>query len=332
MRILVMVADGLLSVLLKVIVVTALALVIHHALDGLPMPVANAVVFLGTVVLTAVALALRERSWRALFSQDMVGRWITFLALLTALLAFSLEIRPWSDHTAAIGPTDYFILFALLLIDMQLRLPFPFFGWGRKRDLLSLVKAGDVRRLREALAAHPEAVNTPSRSGETPLLASLRYTPFNTATMALLLEQGADPDMADAGGITPLLLAIMSNRVDHARLLLDHGASLKAVTPLHIAALAKRPKMAQLFLEHGADVNAISGEGVTPLHLSALRGDFKTTQLLLNHGADINARTDTGETPLDYTVKSRGLFLSVVTRGRHRVADFLRQRGAVSGA
>jgi ankyrin repeat protein len=96
-----------------------------------------------------------------------------------------------------------------------------------------------------------------------------------------LIQEGADVDARDKGGVTPLLLAASEHRVgidltDEIKLLLEAGADVDA-----------RPTAPGL-------------DDYTPLHLVAnMDVGIGPAELLLAHGADINAVTRYNETPLD---------------------------------
>ena len=96
----------------------------------------------------------------------------------------------------------------------------------------------------------------------------------------ILLAAGADPNIGDARGITPLHeVAYKLWDIDAAALLLDHRAN----------------------------INAQSKNGATPLH-SALYGcmfsdDLRMINFLLKRGADIAIKNDLGVTPMDFAEK-----------------------------
>jgi ankyrin repeat protein len=94
--------------------------------------------------------------------------------------------------------------------------------------------------------------------------------------MRALLELGADPNYADAGGFPSLFAAI-----DRA-------------TP-------DRHEVLALLLAAGADVNQRGFNDYTALHQAACRDDMAAVELLLRHGADPDARTriDHYATPLE---------------------------------
>jgi general secretion pathway protein A len=87
-----------------------------------------------------------------------------------------------------------------------------------------------------------------------------------------LLAAGLSPDARDAGGMTPLMLAVTH----------DHGA------------------VAEVLLARGADFDASDGGGVTALMLAANNGRTALLQRLINRGANVNARTGAGWTALTY--------------------------------
>jgi len=100
-----------------------------------------------------------------------------------------------------------------------------------------------------------------------------------------LLAQGADPNLRDERGFTPLHIASAKGLVD----------------------------VAELLLMSGADPNAAGEAGVTPLHLAVLNGNADLVLLLLEHGADPAARDVGGKTPRDLASET----------GRHDLAQLL---------
>ena len=98
-----------------------------------------------------------------------------------------------------------------------------------------------------------------------------------------LLASGADPNAADADGVTPLMAAA-SERADE--------------------------RIAKALIARGADVNATDRWGETALHMAVGRGDPSLVVLFLDHGADVVEDLvspvvdgqDRREHRLDYTV------------------------------
>jgi ankyrin repeat protein len=127
------------------------------------------------------------------------------------------------------------------------------------------------------------------------------YTAINRGNypiVALLLENGADPNAADNCGETQLCLA--SRRCDDrmVNLLIAHDADIEARdedgnTPLILASQHIRNKRAMAaLLGHGADAGVHNNRGETPLHYAScwLGGeDHELAKSLLEHGAIVNA-------------------------------------------
>ena len=87
---------------------------------------------------------------------------------------------------------------------------------------------------------------------------------------------------------------------------LDSGADVNLAnesgdTPLTYAAFMGHLEIVDLLIEKGAQVNVKGLAGWTPVHLAAQRGHKKIIELLIEKGADINSTTDNGfgGTPLD---------------------------------
>lgn len=110
------------------------------------------------------------------------------------------------------------------------------------------------------------------------------------ATTQLLLDLGADVNVADSEGATPLCFASAAADVESMRILLDHGANVNhrditGLTPLHWVA--------------GGFLVPMYSLGTEELPYSEVIG------LLLERGAEINAQSLGGETPLSRSVHNQ---------------------------
>ena len=131
----------------------------------------------------------------------------------------------------------------------------------------------------------------------------------------LLLERGADVNIRDGNGETPLISVMrQSNALAGAdpseiqimRLLLAHGADVSArefdgETALFMALASQNLSGVRLLLEHGATANEKGVEGETPLERAERDADVNPSEtlpmvrLLLEYGADPNAHASTGK-------------------------------------
>ena len=130
----------------------------------------------------------------------------------------------------------------------------------------------------------------------------------DTKTVDSLLRRGADPNVNDRYGRTPLVLAAAYGRADGVRLLLDHGANPNqkdnvGETPLVWAAKDGYTEVVGLLLAHRADPNGKDTSGGTPLVWAAAYGHSDVVKLLLDHGASPNQKSTIGETPLVWAAK-----------------------------
>ena len=135
----------------------------------------------------------------------------------------------------------------------------------------------------------------------------------NAATLAILLDMGADPNALDREGRSPLyLLADHGQREGQAcadwrarvfELLLGAGAdpdlaAPNGQTPLYQAADAADEDILGRLLGAGADPDARNAFGGTALFIPRDHRDARCIERLLAGGADPNARDNDGNTPL----------------------------------
>ncbi|MBV9506634.1 MAG: ankyrin repeat domain-containing protein [Acidobacteriia bacterium] len=213
---------------------------------------------------------------------------------------------------------------------------------GHREVVATLLEHGaDVNAKSEVFdftGLKPKAGSVPMnfpRGGFTALLFAARQGDLESAR--LLVEHGADVNLGDPDGTTPLIVAIINLHYDLAGFLLNHGADPNAAdgkgrTPLYAAVdmhtmdITTRPTpkipdkldsaaVARLLLEKGANPNArllkfipprgvldgpdmTMGEGATPFIRAAHSGDVALMRLLMEHGADPKITTKAGTTAL----------------------------------
>lgn len=117
----------------------------------------------------------------------------------------------------------------------------------------------------------------------------------------LLLKYGANPNIPDEDGDTPLHFMYGRSIGGCLEMLLKHGANVNAQnkdgqTPLHC--VFNSTISTQILLDHGANPSIPDKDGFTPLHLAARGGVDKTVELLMTRGANIDAQDCKGKTPL----------------------------------
>ena len=125
----------------------------------------------------------------------------------------------------------------------------------------------------------------------------------NVAEVRRLLASGADPNVKDKNGTTPLMESSSRGYTDTIRVLLENGANVNARdlagwTPLFWASVSSRTETVRLLLEKGADIKATDNKGRTALFWAAFSGSTDTVRVLLTKGADVNAKDNQGWTPL----------------------------------
>uniref|UniRef100_A0ABD2WKN1 PRANC domain-containing protein n=1 Tax=Trichogramma kaykai TaxID=54128 RepID=A0ABD2WKN1_9HYME len=156
--------------------------------------------------------------------------------------------------------------------------------------------------------------------GDSPLLLALNWR--KTEVVELLLRRGADPNLPNKNGLTPLHVTCQMD--DYGRLAkfffeindeLNQWVPINAPdkfgsTPLHFAIFYKNKNNIESLLRRGADSNLKNAEGSTPLHIIChkylscddLSELFFKINKELNQLVQVNVADNYGRTPLQLAV------------------------------
>ena len=196
---------------------------------------------------------------------------------------------------------------------------------GARDHFLVHVAKGAVAEVAAALDGEETLVNQQDKYGTPPLHIAAELQ--NLAMVNLLLDRGADVNLADAHKETVLFklgVRLFDEALDHwgprppasmhdlsesaqlavAVRLLEAGADVQArnwrrLTPLHRAVRADRIGYVRWLIDHGADVNAADVAGDTPLRRAVTDVQrLPVAKLLIEAGADVNAKTKRGRSVL----------------------------------
>ena len=165
-------------------------------------------------------------------------------------------------------------------------------------------------------------------TGATPLLrAAIKH---DHESMQLLLEHGAEADLPNVMGVTPLMAATSIGVRD-----INFGSSRSPQFATDDQIEDKVIKSLEILLAAGADINARVTDlksrtariarlnqltdrgGQTGIYSTAIRGWPRVAKFMIEHGADVDVVDDLGQSPLDAALgkstRSREVYEDVAT-------------------
>ena len=199
-----------------------------------------------------------------------------------------------------------FCLIVLALLAVSLTYQHTFASTEADRNLISAASLGDIARVKDSLNSGAN-VNIKDDNGQTPLY--LAANGGYTSVVALLLDRGGDAGATTSAGATPLMVAALRNYTDIVKLLIARKASVdfaahNGSTALMWAAVGGHPEIIKLLLDSGAQVNKKTVEGFTALHTAISSDRKEAVKLLLEKGADPNSVAGKDQkTPLIFGVE-----------------------------
>lgn len=146
-------------------------------------------------------------------------------------------------------------------------------NWDGQTALIYACKHRSVSTIRRLLKLNAD-VNAKDNNGVTPFWEACENAYINNETIKVLLDFGANPNIADNNsGATPFLKVCENAYI--------HGEIIK------------------MLLDFGANPNIAFFDGTTSLMCLASRGNTEFMEILIQSGADVNAKNNKGQTALD---------------------------------
>jgi hypothetical protein len=151
-------------------------------------------------------------------------------------------------------------------------------------QLIKAIRSNSIQRAQDEIL-RTEDINFRDQDGNTAICIACKK--MNDEMVALLLENGSDPNTLDSRGKSVLRMAA--------------GAGL-----FH---------MVELLTQAGADVNLRSHGGITPLMAAVMTNRTEIVQFLLAEGAHPNILDDKGDSALDFARRWRRLEIVALLEG-----------------
>eukprot|EP00929_Paragymnodinium_shiwhaense_P027381 TRINITY_DN16083_c0_g1_i1.p1 TRINITY_DN16083_c0_g1~~TRINITY_DN16083_c0_g1_i1.p1 ORF type:complete len:650 (+),score=223.18 TRINITY_DN16083_c0_g1_i1:60-2009(+) len=177
----------------------------------------------------------------------------------------------------------------------------------RWTPLFHAAEHGHLGIMKLILDKTPAGVNPKCQEGRTPIFAAVAAQQYEAAQ--LLLDRGADREVCDVWGNTPLLIAVDAGDADLVALMMERRAEAtadeKEALGCRLVAAAERgdTESCKVLLNVGANVDC-KEEGRTALMVAAETGNVKVLHLLLEKGASRLEKTEDGKTALVLAAES----------------------------
>ena len=135
-----------------------------------------------------------------------------------------------------------------------------------------------------------DLIDEENHKGRTPLLKAVRRNNF--PAVEVLIKNGANVNIADKEGLTPLIVALRKDRSECLQMLLARkGINVNRqgkndLAPLMIAStVSTNPATVKRMLELEASVDDVDSAGRTALHKASYLGHGDTVRILIEEGA-----------------------------------------------
>ncbi len=149
-----------------------------------------------------------------------------------------------------------------------------------------------------------------------------------------LIKNGANIEVGDKHGNTPLHYAAVSGHIDIVNTLINKGADVNKTggdetTPLHYAVEYSHIEVAKVLINKGAKVNVVDRVGCTPLFFAIENNLVEIAKILIDKGADVNETGEQDLSPIIDMVRRRRTPLHLTAKkGQVEIVKVLIDKGA----
>jgi ankyrin repeat protein len=188
----------------------------------------------------------------------------------------------------------------------------------RETEFVDALRGGDLAAVTSLLDAEPELVSVEA-GGTTPLLLAIYHGHADIAS--LLVARDAPVTFAEACAAG--LEGRVKEWLDRDPSVIDE-LSPDGFTPVGLAVFFRHDQLARDLIERGADfrAHARNQANVAPIHAAVAQNNLEMVRLLLERGVDPNDPQQAGLTPLH----------GAAAGGNREIASLLLEHGAMPGA
>ncbi|XP_072032648.1 uncharacterized protein [Amphiura filiformis] len=181
---------------------------------------------------------------------------------------------------------------------------------GGKSPLLWASSAGSSKACK-LLVDHGADINLADNDGLTAVHCATSRNK-SRCLKTLLDECNCKVDQTDNNGCTPLFYAIMMDYHRCVKILLKHGASpswqdLNGKSPVHCAAAKGSVRYLKMLKKSKGRLELPTSSGERPIHEAARAGNNDAVQFLLKRGVGVNVRNNDGLTALHIAAETDNL-------------------------
>ena len=169
-----------------------------------------------------------------------------------------------------------------------------------QKQLITAITKNNLSTVKNAVT-NGANLNIKDSFGFTPLHIAVQLK--NLEIVKYLVDQKANVNSKDNSGNTSLHTAIRSGSLEIVKYLVDQKANINSKdnsgnTPLHTAIWSKNLEIIKYLTEIKSRINAQDENGNTPLHIAASIGNFELVKYLTKMKADVNVTNKLGKTAL----------------------------------